>query len=240
MPARRARARNKRGTSLGAESHSNNYAGFPGESKPAFKARIKREGKWGHYVQERADYCAQHGVGTAEAHRAIFPNYPQPEKDVHSEGRASGGSGEKVNQEDHSTRGRERALHNSSSPEGGLIDMARFCVDEKVSERQVVRWVFENVAVADVGPEAAPCSGAWGLLDWIRKSPAAKSDFYRNVWGPMLRGASTDEQAERFTDDGREQIDLIDAVIRASEDAAILPSSAERLASEPALSAQDD
>lgn len=73
-------------------------------------------------------------------------------------------------------------------------------------------WVAQNVAVADIGPEDAPSSFAWGLLTWVNENYKNRDEFFRTV---VKRGASVQGKAPAeespHNDDCREQFTALDA-----------------------------
>jgi len=95
-----------------------------------------------------------------------------------------------------------------------LIDKHIWDGKPKASERVIVQFVFDHMDV-DVKPEDAPSAGAWGLLMAVRNDPTLKMDFYKTIWPRLLPSRSQIETGDKFTDDGRETLEIIGKVERA-------------------------
>ena len=54
------------------------------------------------------------------------------------------------------------------------------------SEVEAIRWVAENLEVADVSAADAPGPSAWALLCHCRQIPSAKADFWRTIWPKLI------------------------------------------------------
>ena len=167
------------------------------ETKEQFKTRLKSEGRWNEFIKFRESLKAK--------------GYDA--KGAWSEARARFG-----------------LLAQNASLDGGVDSVdtpasdCGFCLDDwknkaPVSARQVVNWVFDNIDVADVKPEDAPSSGAWSFLQRVRTYPDLLKEFYRSVWARMLPSRSEIEAREKFEDDGREQLHLIEQIQRARDKA---------------------
>lgn len=85
------------------------------------------------------------------------------------------------------------------------------------SEAEVIRWVFNNMDMVGIRGEDAPCPGAWSLLKICREDPSIKKDFYRTIWPKLLPNKTSAEVDAAFTDDGREQFDLITRMKKSME-----------------------
>ena len=86
------------------------------------------------------------------------------------------------------------------------------------SPRKVVEWVFDNLLVDSLKPDDAPSPGAWALLQDLKQYPDLRKEFYRSIWSKLLPTKTELDAAEKFSDDGREQIKLIERVRQASKD----------------------
>lgn len=168
------------------------------ESKDQFKTRLKNEGRWDEFISYREQLKAD-GLEAKEAWtqaRQKFPSEPLAVSLVES-----------VCDDD------------PVEPDGGDVCIGDFCGKGPVSARAVVQWVFDNIDVADVKPEDAPSSGAWSFLVRVRTYPDLLKEFYRSIWAKMLPTRSEIEAREKFEDDGREQLHLIDQIQRARDKA---------------------
>ena len=72
------------------------------------------------------------------------------------------------------------------------------------NERDMVQWVFDNMAKDDVGPGDAPSMGAWGYLMQCRSDDTIKRSFYSTVWPKLLPSRSELERDVQMRDDDRE------------------------------------
>ena len=168
------------------------------ESKEALKNRLKSEGRWDEFIRYREDLKAQ-GVDAKSAWakaRAKFQ--PVPEGAVVLNDDSDGMDGD-------------------SSNSG--ICLGEFDDKPAVTARAVVQWVFDHIDVADVKPADAPSSGAWSFLQRVRTYPDLLKEFYRSIWAKMLPTRSEIEAREKFEDDGREQLHLIEQIQRARDKA---------------------
>lgn len=77
--------------------------------------------------------------------------------------------------------------------------------------QEIVEWVFNNVSVQDIKPSDAPCAGAWQWLADCRASSKERASL-RQIWSKLLPTKQQIEQGA-FSDDGREQFDLLDRVL---------------------------
>ena len=100
----------------------------------------------------------------------------------------------------------------------------------KATKRQEDEWVEANVDVA-VELEDAPSMGAWSRLMRVRSSPELMRDFYRAMMA--VRGQR--EETDKFEDDGRDNIELIERC-----EHAIHASGAEGVGGESEVSAEGD
>ncbi len=165
-------------------------------TRDQFKKRLIAEGKWNAFNEYRENLKRQ-GYSDSEASkeaRAVFQE-SSPADQLQSPGTASAGN---------------------SGAADRLVSIDTFAGKSNVSARKVVQWVFDHIDVTDIGPEDAPSGGAWSLLTRIRKYPDLLKEFYRTIWAKMLPTRSEIEAREKFEDDGRQQLDIIDKLQRAA------------------------
>lgn len=86
--------------------------------------------------------------------------------------------------------------------------------------KDTVDWVARNIAVSDVDPKEAPSPEAWAILQWVLSSFTNQTVFWKDIWARMLPTRAQVEEDQRFRDDGREQMDLINSVRAASDQSA--------------------
>ncbi len=111
---------------------------------------------------------------------------------------------------------REVVPVNATSEGIELMDAGDFSDRKNVSENEKLRWVFENMQLADVRPEDAPSAGAWALLQTYREDNDARRDFYKNTW-PKLLTKEDAEKGGKLNDSGKEAIELIERLEKALE-----------------------
>jgi hypothetical protein len=101
---------------------------------------------------------------------------------------------------------------------------------KKALHPENIRWVAEHVAIDQVHKADAPSSTAWGLLQWVLKSPANQATFWTQIYTKLVP-AKAREEGDRLADDGG-LIALLDEVEKASQEAmdgrvSVLPPSSE-------------
>jgi len=168
------------------------------ETKEQFKNRLKNEGRWNDFIQYREKLKAG-GLDAksawAKARQKFGPESyraPMAEADPDDDTVLSAGD---------------------------TVCMDDFCDKPPVTARAVVQWVFDHIDIADVKPQDAPSSGAWSFLQRVRTYPDLLKEFYRTIWAKMLPTRSEIEAREKFEDDGREQLHLIEQIQRARDKA---------------------
>ena len=73
-----------------------------------------------------------------------------------------------------------------------------------------VEYVAANLDVEGASLETAPAPGAWSLLLWARSE---RAEFFKNFLGRLMPTKTQIEEQNRFNDDGRTTIGLIDRVL---------------------------
>ena len=74
-----------------------------------------------------------------------------------------------------------------------------------------VRWVCNHVLIPlkKIDKEGVPSAGAVSMLAWARSSPLALQEFMRSVYAKVIPARTQIENLQRFSDDGRQNLDLI-------------------------------
>jgi hypothetical protein len=166
------------------------------ESKEKLKTRLKQEGRWDEFIGYREGLKAK-GLDAksawAKARQKFGPeSYRAPVAEADPD-------------------------DDTVLPAGDAVSMDVFCDKPPVTARAVVQWVFDHIDIEDVKPEDAPSAGAWSFLQRVRTYPDLLKEFYRTIWAKMLPTRSEIEAREKFEDDGREQLHLIDQIQRARD-----------------------
>jgi hypothetical protein len=90
-----------------------------------------------------------------------------------------------------------------------------------VPSRDAVEWVSENIEKASVRRGDAPSGLAWGLLAWVRRTPANEATFWGSIFpkllptGAALKGKQEKAEEEVPIDEGTERcLELCEQLIR--------------------------
>ena len=173
-------------------------------SKAALKKQLTEEGRWEAFVARREELKNQ-GLEPKAAWEQATHEFEQGAEQKQADTNKSGDSAD--NGGNAATGGLDGKVFNAAG----------------ASPRKVVEWVFDNLLLDDLKPDDAPSPGAWALLQDLKKYPDLRKEFYRSIWSKLLPTKTELDAAERFSDDGREQIKLIERVRAASKNA-VLPS----------------
>ena len=106
-------------------------------------------------------------------------------------------------------------------PKGPTLSLDIFKTARKVSAREVVLWIFDNIDIKDLEPCHAPSPGAWSFLIQIRKDIALRREFYKSIWPKLLPSKAQIEVEDRQFDDGREDaliLSRIDSLVSREDD----------------------
>lgn len=87
---------------------------------------------------------------------------------------------------------------------------------KKADEPTVVRWVADNVDVADPDPATCPSPFAWTLLRTCRSNPAFVPFFVEKLWAKLIPARSQLEQTVAKAQDGKSTIELCDRILEHS------------------------
>lgn len=203
-------------------------------SRAGLKARMLTDGVWRKFLARR-EYLRGEGLTPAEAHRIAAKEFPPESMDslVVEEIFEAGGLGdeeaEACRSEDLADpNGANDAAGASGSGEGAdgespppLLKAADFEEKDHVSFLEQVEWVFDHIEISDVKPKDAPSAGAWGWLQLVRNNPAVKQGFYNQIVAKLIPSKAQMEMENRFRDDGRKIIALIERVKAASVSAVL-------------------
>jgi hypothetical protein len=185
------------------------------ESRAALKQRLLHEGRWEAFKTRREELKAQ-GKTPQEAWEITISEYGPIQ------------SGDQA--------GMAAASNNGSSADhtGGSVGDSG-CVPESGISKALPKkkrgsitkdfeWVYWNIGDPAVTPGDAPSLSAWWMLEKVRSNPTAQLEFIRTLL-QRLRPDKNESESERFNDDGRAQLGLIERVRAASKNA-LLPSGA--------------
>ena len=104
----------------------------------------------------------------------------------------------------------------TDTPIEGALDAADFVGKKAVSANAEVRWIFDNLKIANVDPATAPSSGAYGYLMELQSKPEMSKDFLRTIY-PKLLTKEDAEKGGKLADTGKETIELCERLLDAVE-----------------------
>ena len=164
------------------------------ETQDQFRERIKDEGRWPEFSAYRRA-LEKHGRSKSES-------WLEAAKAFGFEG----------NYHVENARGRKAPVTLVASAPADVFK------GKDGSVRGDFGWVYDNLGVADITPEEAPSSGAWGLLEYARTEPR---EFYKSWMSMVSRQADTDERLEGFKEDATRSTNEIAEMLRTLESATV-------------------
>ncbi len=150
------------------------------ESRKELRQRLQLAGVWNQFVTLRAQLAAD-GMTPAQAKAEALAR----------------------------VEARTIAPPKSDAPDNASIEAPHEPANEqalpdftqRVPNYEAAQWVAENLANSKVRPEDAPSGLAWGLLAWVRLSPANQSAFWGSIWAKLLpTGAALKSQQDKAAD----------------------------------------
>ena len=175
-----------------------------GETKSQFRERMRREGRWREFCDWREARKSE-GLSASDIWFMCSDEFPVLCSDEIPPEHLSAD----VNISDPPSKSSKFS-----------VDKSFTCLTSKdvkdkpgVSALEVVQWVFDNVDVMDLTPSDAPSGGAWSLLHRLRMHPGLLQEFYKSIWSKTLPSRSELTMKERFNDDGRHQLKLVQELL---------------------------
>jgi hypothetical protein len=175
----------------------------PMESKAALKERLINEGRWEAFKTRREELKAS-GTDPKQAWEIARREF-EPQENPATYPQSSG--------------------NNPCAADS--VNVAAAKPKPKTKHGSITKdfeWVYWNIGDLTVAPDNAPSLSAWWMLERIRSNPSAQLEFIRTLL-QRLRPDKNDMDSERFNDDGRQQLSLIERVRTASQNS-LLPSGA--------------
>jgi len=167
------------------------------ETQEQFRERVKSEGRWAEFM----------------AYRRALEKHGREKRDAWIEAaRAFGFEGAYYQEERKASKARENPVTLVTSAPADTFK------GKEGSVRGDFGWVYDNLGVADITPEDAPSSGAWGLLEYARTEPR---EFYKSWMSMVSRQADTDERLEGFKEDATRSTDEIAEMLRTLDSATL-------------------
>ena len=167
------------------------------ETQDQFRERMKVEGRWPEFV----------------AYRRALEKHGREKRDAWIESaKAFGFDGAYYQDERQAAKARANPVTLVASAPSDVFK------GKDGSVRGDFGWVYDNLGVADITPEEAPSSGAWGLLEYARSEPR---EFYKSWMSMVSRQADTDERLEGFKEDATRSTNEIAEMLRTLESATV-------------------
>ena len=178
--------------------------GMSPNEKRALRERVQAEGDWDAFKEKREQYRAA-GVSNNELWPRTAEHFPakNPKEPKNILADLPPLPPEELK--------KLRAKEEKPKETTELIPRDRFQMDTAPSP-QVISWVARNLVVLDVRPEECVSPEAWGLLLWVREGGTNESEFWRSIYPKLLPSRTQLDAQDRFKDDGRRLLTLIDEV----------------------------
>lgn len=107
----------------------------------------------------------------------------------------------------------------SSHSEDGeeLFNIEEFGGREGMDPITDLTWIYNHLAVKGVKPGDAPNPGVYAHLRFIQKTQENMADFFTKVYPRIIPSKSDVEDKSKFRDDGRENFELLERVLKEGE-----------------------
>jgi hypothetical protein len=105
--------------------------------------------------------------------------------------------------------GRDIGEREAEAPLEGLLEASKF-TDGGASTPECVAWVAKHMMVKDAKAESAPSSEAWSMLCWARRNNQNEAQFWGQIYTKLLPSRSQLDAEQRFKDDGRKVLGIIE------------------------------
>ena len=211
------------------------------ESKAALKRRLTEDGRWQEFVAYREE-LKHNGMPTKDAWATAAEEFPEQES-------KNGGKRNKTIPVDN---GNDQAVASIPPPpipvdeqsethvkQNAVVDAPKhlsgngwnkpapvlreqFSGKKPRNMRERIEWVWGNLDIADIKPEDAPDGQSWFLLSWA-KTAAGKTEFFRSFVARLLPSKNSAEEEDKFFDDGRRVLEIIERVERESRNSVLPP-----------------
>ena len=187
------------------------------ETSTELAIRLKQEGRWKAFCDRKADLEFE-GKSKNHAHKLASREFGPKDKDAviiaasdTSPGQPAVPGAEGLI----SVEGPKPAPKDLMPEPDEPVDAAVFA--GKISDiRKDIEWVAENMDIGGLKPGMAPSATAWSFLKACREDAQMKADFYKTIWPKLLPSKSALEEQERFKDDGRKVLNILEKVEDAS------------------------
>lgn len=71
--------------------------------------------------------------------------------------------------------------------------------------------------ISDTKPSDAPSSEAWAILKWAQRTQQNEGEFWKGLFRSIIPSRSEIEVKDKFKDDGREILTIIDDIAEKEE-----------------------
>jgi len=170
------------------------------ESRDELKKRLTDEGRWEAFKARRDELKSQGLLPRQAWEQARNEFDSQTKQDDKIESAGSGNSSSDI----------------KPVLQGGSLKPRRGSITKDFE------WVYWHIGDECATAEDAPSSSAWWMLERVRSNPTVQIEFIRTLL-QRLRPDKNESESERFNDDGRAQLGLIERVRAASKNAVLSP-----------------
>lgn len=175
------------------------------ESDLQRKKRLKRFGVWEEYGERRSELQAS-GYSVAQYTQMLAKEFDKgsqywvpenPEAGQHCEGDFP------------PELELERAVESHHA--GRTVPASCFDGKPEITQVASIRWVAEHLYIQDVAAENCPSMATWSLYQYAKVAGNVAA-FFDKIWTKTLPSRADLERMEKFKDDGRKTLDLIEVL----------------------------
>lgn len=176
------------------------------ESRNEIKTRLMREGRWEAYKARREELRKEMPMHLAHQQAALeFPPLP--------EGMVATTATPPTPESAASTP--KAPPPPDDSFEADVTPDQRPAKDPKaprITEREIIRWVGENVRTEGLTINDAPCGAAYALYHACRRDTDMERSYWTNMWTKLLPSQRELDEQSKFDDQGTHVLNALDAV----------------------------
>lgn len=185
------------------------------ESRNATKARLIREGRWEAYKARREELRKTMPMHEAHQQAALeFPPLPEgmvanpaaptnPPSATSTPTRSPSATTTASTSDGFEADYTDEDLKQDSKPEQKR---------ERVTERDIIRWVSENIRNEGKTIHDAPNGAAYALYFACRRDPDMERSFWTQMWTKLLPSQAEMDEARKYEDPATHVLSAIEAI----------------------------